>query len=448
MATKTNLGAVSSLDKISTNNSLIAEVDGAIKRVSLENLMNSMSKNDGLRLHQVAWGVPLKEASASRDWGLVGSRSMFDLYCSKIGRYLVSADGTAKKLHPDNSALYADGSRVETNVTNANVMVIAPKLFYLGVDNTDGQTTAWFSSEPIGGQKIATTSDGEYICVGAYLASKEGNKLCSLPDKNIVVKTGIATHHASAQAIGVNWGLMNYDCWKWIAFMGMAYSEGPDVQSKIGMGVIGEYESADKAAKAHEILKTGETASLGDMCGKTTILAFGSDQAPTSSCHVSLFGIEDFWGFAWQAIQGIYFGKEGDSGKTGKECYIYEGNYIPDAAALRTVPNTKYYTAQRVFSSTYSTSSYNYSFDKIVGGQKLELIPSRPTASVPVRYPDMAWHLKTGQFLSVGGGCAFSTAVGLFAQHTATNECTRLAYYGKLTFSTAYNTTTAGKAPI
>ena len=59
MASKT-LGSETIVQSMLRSNSVLVEIDGNVRRISLENLMNAINTGNEQLLRQVAWGIPLK----------------------------------------------------------------------------------------------------------------------------------------------------------------------------------------------------------------------------------------------------------------------------------------------------------------------------------------------------------------------------------------------------
>lgn len=429
MASKVNLGGVSSIERLTSQNSIIAEVDGALRRITLDKFMDSANNGDELLLRQVAWGIPIKETASDGNWGFVGSESAFNEYRSRVGRYWVDNNGKAVKLLSTNSAKLFDGSDIPSG---GHVMVIAPKLYVrVTADELTGVSTAWFSAQPIGGEKLSTTADGEYICVGAYLGSLSSDTLVSRAGN--LAKVDIHPNlHTAAKRNGAEWGIMDYVVWQWIAAMGLSHCKGPNVQAKIGSGVIGNEQGAPYADPSKPTyyavgnLKVGTTAILGDSTGKIGVEKISNTvAAPEQSCHVSLMGIEDFWGLIWQGIQGVIFDSLSD-GKSGENGVVYKGNRLP-----ATTPVTG---ETRPISRNIGINIRDIL--NVILGDKFDLIATTGITGTPSAWGDKVWVNSANKYISVGGYCAYSTASGIVAQTTLTpNVATRVAYYGNLTFS-------------
>ena len=105
--------------KVSTmlrNNSILIEVGGSVRRIELDKFMDAINSGDEQLLRQVAWGVPIKQAiQSSTNYGVIGNLTAWQEYKLMSGRYLVTNDGKAAKLHPNDSSMYADGTVLDEN---------------------------------------------------------------------------------------------------------------------------------------------------------------------------------------------------------------------------------------------------------------------------------------------------------------------------------------------
>lgn len=433
---KNNLGNAQKVSSALRTNSVLIEVGGSIRRISIDDLMNVINSGDEQLLRQVAWGVPCKQNQTSQAWGVVGNTGMFLEYASMCGRYLVTNDGKAAKLSSVNSTIFADGTTLDE--TKGHVMVIAPRLYYIGkTDSSAGVTYAWFSMLPIGGSYIGNCNNDEYICMGAYLAAMSGTALTSRSGMTPVASKTIDAFWNAAQVNGKSWGLVDYDHVKWMMFMGLSKYGNPNIQSQLGYGVCGSPEMGwDYFVASAANLKTGATKSLGDACGSIPLTQISATVAAgANASRVNLFGVEDWWGWFWQFIQGVYFGNSENSAQQGNEIFLMEGNRMPTAAELSTHPVGNYRQLTRVTSSGY--------IKELILGEKLDIFPKTIGGGSTSYWGDYSWANTTGQVLLWGGlakhgspcGLAFANSCNAWSDsHSSFGS--RLAYYGQLQFMT------------
>ncbi len=432
---KTNLGNATAVNSMLMNNSVLIEVNGSIRRITLDNLMNSMNNDDEQILRQIAWGVPIKQNVSSPNWGVIGNVGMWNEYKSKIGRYLVRNDGKAAKLSPVNSAIFADGTTLDE--TKGHVMVIAPRLYFtVKHDAASGVDYLWMSQLPIGGHFIGDANNGEYICVGAYLASLAGTALTSRSGVRPAGSRTISQFWADAQVNGKNWGLVNYDHRRFMMMLCLSQYGNPNAQDKIGYGVAGSGGWKDLWGGTTSLL-TGATKSLGDNNGKINITVTNGTVQGVDCSRVNLNGFEDAWGWFWEMVQGAYFGCSTNAAQVGNEFFIYDGNRMPTAAELATHPTGKY---RQIVRRTLTANSEGY-VTKMTLGEYFDLIATTLGGGSNSYWCDYEYANNTGQLLLWGGSANHGSCCGLGFVHSYdafsyshANCGSRLAYYGPITF--------------
>ena len=424
-----DLAKVGAVNSILASNYVMVEIGGSIKRISVKDFMNSIQAGS-LNLSQYAWGVPIYQSPSSKtspEWGRVGNLDMWEQYKETMGRYLLTQDGRLAKLSKTNSNYFADGTTVDE--TKGNIMFHAPRLYYLvKTDAVTGIPYLWASSLPIGGHYI------ESPCLGAYKADVIADKLVSRSGR--VPKHGltISQFWAKARANGNDYGLVSYDLRRFMIMIQLFEYGSPNCQTKIGYGVGGSTNGDFWGATSN--LTTGATKTLGDSCGNIAIDALAdvtaSKPASVNSSRVSLFGIEDAWNWQWEITQGIYFGKSANTGQTGKEVFIYDGNRMPTDAELTTKPAGDYRKLERMDGDGYVS--------KMALGEYFDIIAQSTTGGGSNNY----WcdyffrNLATGQLCLFGGHANSGSYSGLACvdsriafSSVAVNYGTRLAYYGK-----------------
>lgn len=424
-----DLAKVGAVNSMLASDCVMVEIGGSIKRISVKDFMNSI-QTGSLNLSQYAWGIPIYQSPSSKtspEWGRVGNLDMWAQYKETAGRYLLTQDGRLAKLSKTNSGLFADGTVVDE--TKGNIMFHAHRLYYLvKTDAVTGIPYLWLSLLPIGGHYI------ESPCFGAYKADVISDKLVSRSGR--VPKGGltISQFWAKARANGNDYGLSCYDHRRLMMMLQLSEYGNPNCQDKIGYGVGGSV-GGDFWGTAFK-LTTGATKTLGDSCGSIPIDALpdatAGKPASVNSSRVSLFGIEDGWNWQHEMTQNIYFGKSENTGQTGKEVFLYEGNRMPTDAELATKPAGDYRKLERIDGEGYVS--------KMALGEHFDLIAQSKTGGGSNNYwCDYFWrNLATGQLCLFGGGAddgsysglAFVNSAHAFS-HAAANCGARLAYYGK-----------------
>lgn len=424
-----DLAKVGAVNSMLASDCVMVEIGGSIKRISVKDFMNSI-QTGSLNLSQYAWGIPIYQSPSSKtspEWGRVGNLDMWAQYKETAGRYLLTQDGRLAKLSKTNSGLFADGTVVDE--TKGNIMFHAHRLYYLvKTDAVTGIPYLWLSLLPIGGHYI------ESPCFGAYKADVISDKLVSRSGR--VPKGGltISQFWAKARANGNDYGLSCYDHRRLMMMLQLSEYGNPNCQDKIGYGVGGS-AGGDFWGTAFK-LTTGATKTLGDSCGSIPIDALpdatAGRPASVNSSRVSLFGIEDGWNWQHEMTQNIYFGKSENTGQTGKEVFLYEGNRMPTDAELATKPAGDYRKLERIDGEGY--------VNKMALGEHFDLIAQSTTGGGSNNYwCDYFWrNLATGQLCLFGGSANYGSSSGLAcvvsiaAFSDAYADCgARLAYYGK-----------------
>ena len=413
------------------SNSLIVEIGGAIRRISMEDFETAMNEGQAELLHQVAWGFPLKDATqTSPAWGMIGNLAAYQSYKAKVGRYLMDANGRAAKLHKNNSGVFADGTTLDE--TKGSVVVIAPRLYFLV--QTDAETNIpylWASEFPISAHYLANADNGNRIVIGAYKGSITGGKLVSRSDVDFDTSSKtISAYFSAAQAFGSNWGLKDYDLVRWFSIMCLSEANGnANAQASLGQGIGGAAGFDWGTVNSSTTLKkTGLTKSLGDDSGQVSVTGANAD-----SCHVSVCGVEDWWNLQWEFVQGIFFGNSGNSGQDGDEVFIYKGNRLPSASELASHPDGEFRELTRL-----TTNGYVKVMTK---GEYFDVIAtSLSGGSSNVSWSDYFYGNATGQVCLVCGYsypgslsgplCVLSTYAWSYA---SSSLGARPAYYGPVT---------------
>ena len=89
MATK-GLGNETLVTSILRSNTVLVEVGGSVRRITVENFMNAINNGDEQMLRQVAWGIPIKQSTqSSTNYGVIGNTAAWTEYKLYCGRYLV-----------------------------------------------------------------------------------------------------------------------------------------------------------------------------------------------------------------------------------------------------------------------------------------------------------------------------------------------------------------------
>lgn len=352
-----------------------------------------------------AWGLTIP-VDGSTTYEFKGSTTAWNAYKAKIGRYLVKYNGDAYKLSASDSTKLANGTTFA--VDDGNVMARLPRLSYMVVRDSAGRDTVWMSEEPVMRNVI------EEQWVGAYLASHDGTRLRSKKGQTVAASRTINTFWTQAQANGSAWGLANYQQRILMMLIYLSNYRSLDSQAALGYGMNGNTNNWDAAYRK----PTGETSSLGDSCGSVD-----GGTSVSAAKHISLFGLEDIYGWYWEMIQGMFL--------INNTCYVYEGNRMPDSEELASHPKGNYRSFARVASDGYIT--------KLVGGEYFDVMPAAVGGGSASYWCDYTWQASSGQLLLWGGyandgsycGLAFSNSYCVWSSSDSSISA-RLAYYGKV----------------
>lgn len=407
---------VTKLDETTEVDYLIGVQGGVAKKISAANISIETE------LHGMAWGIILNPNSANAELPVVGNYALWTEFKESIGRYQMNNSGKAIKLHPLDSSKYIDGTDIDTS--KGHIMVHVPDLYYKVVEQSNGNSILWMSARPIGGHVIHTSGEGNGSWIGAYIGREVDGALVSKPSLNPTRSKTISSFFATAQVNGPDFGLSDYEHRQLMMMLYLSEYHNENSQACLGFGMNGN--ASNWVAGVYNAL-TGETSTLGDGCGS---VAFHSDDEKTANaCHISLFGIEDPYGWFWEMIQGCYFGNSGNEAQTGSEMFVYKGNRMPTSDELTTQPSGAFRQLTR------PTSSGNvYALQM---GDHFDVLPGKLGSG---GWSDYHWANTTGQLLLWGGyayngsycGLAYSDSYCAFS-YANSAVAARLAYYGVAT---------------
>ena len=407
---------VTKLEEVSEVDYVIVIKDGAAKRISKKNISVETELNG------MAWGIILNPNSANAELSVVGNYALWTEFKESIGRYQMNNSGKAIKLHPLDSSKYIDGTDIDTS--KGHIMVHVPDLYYKVVEQSNGNSILWMSARPIGGHAIHTSGEGNGSWIGAYIGREVDGALVSKPSLNPTRSKTISAFFATAQVNGPDFGLSDYEHRQLMMMLYLSEYHNENSQACLGFGMNGN--ANNWVAGVYNAL-TGETSTLGDGCGS---VAFHSDdEATANACHISLFGIEDPYGWYWEMIQGCYFGNSGNEAQTGSEMFVYKGNRMPTSDELTTQPSGAFRQLTR------PTSSGNvYALQM---GDHFDVLPGKLGSG---GWSDYHWANTTGQLLLWGGNASDGSYCGLASSYSydafsraSSNRAARLAYYGVAT---------------
>ena len=353
-----------------------------------------------------SWGLTIP-VDGSTDYTLVGNVAAWDNYKAKIGRYLLKSNGDAYKLNVDDSTIL-DYNDATFDPNLGNVMVRIPRLSYMVVRDSAGRDTIWMTEEPVMRNVI------EEQWVGAYLASYYGNKLRFMKGETVAANRTINVFWEQAQANGKAFGLTNYTQRILMVLLYLSNYRSLNSQATLGYGMNGNTNNFDAAQNK----PTGETSALGDDCGSVD-----GGTANANAKHISLFGLEDIYGWYWEMIQGVFL--------INNKVYVYDGNRMPDSEELAYGAKGKSRSFNRIASEGWIT--------KLVGGEHFDIFPSAVGGGSSSYWCDYTWTSTTGQLLLWGGFAYVGASCGLVSSDSSAawagawaSSGSRLAFYGKV----------------
>ena len=352
-----------------------------------------------------SWGLTIP-VDGSTNYTLVGNEAAWNNYKAKIGRYLLKSNGDAYKLNVEDSTIL-DYNDATFDPALGNVMVRIPRLSYMVVRDSAGRDTIWMTEEPVMRNVI------EEQWIGAYLASYDGNKLRSMKGETVAASRNIDTFWDQAQVNGKAFGLTNYTQRILMVLIYLSNYRSLNSQATLGYGMNGNAYDFN----ATQNKPTGETSSLGDECGSVD---GGTSNA--NAKHISLFGLEDIYGWFWEMIQGVFL--------INNKVYVYDGNRMPDSEELAYGAKGKSRSFNRNASEGWIT--------KLVGGEHFDIFPSAVGGGSSSYWCDYTYTSTNGQLLLWGGFARYDVGCGLVC--SGSNDAwtnawapvgSRLAYYGK-----------------
>ena len=349
MANK-NLGTVDAVSTIQKTNSLLAEVGGSMRRVTVENLSKSLNLSAAspeLMAYGIEFDVTVSSTAATR----IGNMSLHRTLPvqSLMKGCLLDDDGNVTDyLDPlDWTSSVRDGSR-------GQVMVELPE-YYEKFETDGNKRRVWMSLEPLGGfRKVPKRY------VSAYQAVLSGTKLCSIAGglaSSSISLINFRKYARNRKSGSTEWNCMMYDIQRelyWLfaveyaqlscqtAYNAQLTSEGYR-QGGLGAGVSNVNWSTWSSYNGNNPFVTnGFTDSLGNRSGVVSFNTGTKNNVTLGTVSVPRYrGIENPFGHAWQWTDGINIQvNPGDNGvskvfvcrdpkkfsDTGYDGYSYIGN--------------------------------------------------------------------------------------------------------------------------
>lgn len=313
MANK-NLGTVDAVSSIQKTDSVLAEVGGAMRRLSVENLSRSLNlsaSSPELLAYGIEFDVTVSSTAATR----IGNMSLHRTLPvqSLMKGCLLDDDGNVTDyLDPlDWTSAVRDGSR-------GQVMVELPE-YYEKFETDGNKRRVWMSLEPLGGfRKVPKRY------VSAYQAYSKDSKLCSVASvlaTTNLTRTSFRTQARARKSGSTSWNCMMYDIQRelyWLfaveyaqlscqtAYNAQLTSEGYH-QGGLGAGVSNVDWSKWTTYNGNKPFVTcGVTDSLGNRSGVASFNTGTANGVTLGTVSVPRYrGIENPFGHVWQWTDGI-----------------------------------------------------------------------------------------------------------------------------------------------
>ncbi len=395
MATK--LSEKKTVSAMNSDQTFVVVVDGAIRRLSLDNLQNIMGNN-------IFYPSITLEQSSNPAFTLP-TPFMAQMYQKAMGGYMmkvVNGKVYAAKLNPDNWEYFADGTAVD-DASKYETMVHVPDCHF----KADGQTLQFGGLFPIAN---GHTFDSPQW-VGAYKMYVDGSNIGhSRPGVAPSHSKTMSAFHTCAKNRGSNFGLANYGFHCLINALYQVSYGNLNSQTTIGAGF------QHSSWEACRDVPMGKCVQLGDGSGKVLY----NDSTLGDQYPVKLFGFEDLWGKLWEFRPGIRFYMQ----DSVRYAVVYSGKQVSNTATGRS------------FVCPVQSASGAYTKTMTLG-EYWDMIPSAVGGSASTYYADGYWAATGGELLYVGGIAHFGSLCGLSCaasgggfSYSGANFGVRLAFYG------------------
>lgn len=353
MATKSNLGAISSVSTMLRSNSIVVEVDGALRRISLENMINAADLDALLPYTEdtCSYGIEFDTTVSSPSCTRIGSADLHKSLPiqSRMRGCLLDDDGNVVEyLDPlDWTGNVRDGSR-------GQVMVEIP-LHYRKCETDGTKRRVRISELPLPGYDAVPK-----VYVSAYQATVQRStlKLCSVVNATTdyrggdntadydsaansllgvpasgISRTSFRTYARKRKTGSTEWNCMTYDAQKTIYWLfavehatlntQAAYNATPTSegyrQGGLGDGVT--TINADKWTafnKQNPFVPCGLTDTLGNRTGVVEMAMPTLYDSTATKVSVPRYrGLENPFGHIWQWTDGINVRVSADTANGG-----------------------------------------------------------------------------------------------------------------------------------
>lgn len=452
MATYTNLGNAPAVASMMNDQSLLIEVGGSPRRISLENFRNSLNLEDEQLLREVAFYIDLNKASSlgSTRVDVGGNTRMREMWENAKMPVLMDANGNYSLLNSNDCRYTAEGEyllkddgTIIDKYAHCDFMEIIPQSYGRIQVVTVGDTTLlrpWFSLVPLpSGYTIPMLVVGKFK---AYCTAQSSSGIMrSIPG---VAPTGglgstwgnINDMWNAAQARSKSHGLAGLDFRNYLLFHVMSkygYRDSQNAKTSDGTLVYGvgldgtggllDGETAGNNGFSNQrLVKTGAVLSLGDNDGNVPVTLNNGGTAHS----VNVCGFENPWGQYWEMVQGLC--------SVGADVYFWRGNVMPTGTPTAdTFDKIEHVTLQRSFTANVCGMNIISDADR----QGVYMIPKENLSNVS--YGDYYGTSEAGQLWLFGGSSDSGSYCGLaYANshrawsYSFASLSARLAYYGSV----------------
>lgn len=391
-----NLANVSQVSSLTSEQNIICEAGGGIRKIKVGALMQQMA-SDIVTPHYTL------EQSSNPQFDVNDSAALNN-YLSEVGGHLMyfkSGKAYAAKLNPSNWNYFADGTSAASVASKCETMIHVPLCNF----KASGKTLYFGGLTPIDGGHTF----GSPQWVGAYEMYVDGSSVGhSRPDVSPSHSKTMSSFWNCAQNLHKEAGLANYGFHCLINCLFQAKFGNLNSQAVIGTG--GDTSSWE----SWRDVKMGYGRTLGDGSGTAATSMSGQN------C-VKLFGFEDLWGKLWEFRPGIRFYYSDST----RHAVVYDGNVVSNTATGRdfTVPLMN------------SGGAY---VTKMQLGEYWDIVPIAIGGGSTTYYCDGYWDASGGELLSVGGAanvgalCGVSFAFSNYGFSISWADLgARLAFYGE-----------------
>lgn len=392
-----NLANVSQVSSLTSEQNIICEAGGGIRKIKVGNLLRQAINVADLPKYTL-------EMSSNPQFDVTDLASSVDAYLAQCGGYLMYfKDGKAyaAKLNTTNWNYFSDGTDASTVASKCETMIHLPTCNFFA----NGKTMRFGGLTPIDGGHAF----GSPQWVGAYEMYVDGSSVGhSRPDVSPSHSRTMSSFWSCAQNLHKEAGLANYGFHCLINCLFQAKYGNLNSQSVIGTG------GNTSSWESWRDVKMGYGRTLGDGSGTAATSMSGQN------C-VKLFGFEDLWGKLWEFRPGIRFYYSDST----RHAVVYDGNVVSNTATGRdfTVPLMD-------ASGAYVT--------KMQLGEYWDMVPIAMGGGSTTYYCDGYWDASGGELLFVGGyagdgarcGVSYADSYYGFSGSWASIGA-RLAFYGE-----------------